>query len=101
MEINNLTVFPQDILKTDIKDFVSQKGKHYLNLDNITCFKIINVPDRLNQGKMTDDKLTFEEYALRDILHTQNAPFKLVDRNDTGFGLWQEGQCALIPLVEK
>ncbi len=69
-----------------MKEFVYKKGKHYLK--NIIFFKIINIPSRLNEGKMNDDKLTFEEYAIRDKLLAQNVPFKLVDHSGTGYGLW-------------
>ncbi len=89
----------KDLFLTDIKDFVYAKNKDYSSLKNIICFQIINVPSRLDECEMTDYKLEFEEYAIRYILHSQNVPFGLVDHNNTGFGLWQEGQ-ALIPLKE-
>ena len=65
-----------DILKDSIREFVKDKGKHYKQLKTLTGFSI-SIPDELKSVNMNDDKLTTEEYKIRDKLpyHT----FKLVD----------------------
>jgi hypothetical protein len=45
---------------------------------------------------MDDHKLTVEEYAIRDILHSQSALFKLFNHSGgrqfgNGYGLWSDG----------
>ena len=52
------------------------RGKHYKQLKTLTGFSI-SIPDELKSVNMNDDKLTTEEYKIRDKLpyHT----FKLVD----------------------
>jgi len=100
LEITDFSDPQQISLFEDMQEFVYAKGKHYPNLKNIIFFKIINVPSRLNEGKMNDRKLTFEEEAIEKILLTQNAPFKLVNhrgsgRFGNGHGLWGEGGSVL------
>ena len=97
-EITNFNEFPYDYTKEEITEFVyNKRGRPYNNRQIITGFSINDIPHKLNEGIMNDDKLTNEEYALRDVLLTFDAPFQLVAEPH---GLWSEGT-AIIALISK
>ena len=77
-----------------IKEFVYTKGKHYPTLEHVTTFIIPSIPDALTEDVMNDDKLTEEEYKIRDELRRKRFPFKLVQAQH---GLWSQ-ELALIAL---
>jgi len=95
-EIRDFRNFPNDYMKEEIQNFVYSKRKYYPSLKTITGFSIA-IPKRLNEGVMNDDKLTREEYAIRDALVEKEAPFKLVEAQH---GLWGEGT-AIIALEKR
>lgn len=86
-EITDFKNFPNDYMKEEIENFVYGKRKYYSSLKTIIGFSIA-IPQRLNEGIMNDNKLTKEEYSIRDALVEKEAPFKLVD---APHGLWGEG----------
>jgi hypothetical protein len=97
-EITNFNEFPYNYTKEQIIQFVyNKKGRPYNDKKIITGFSINDIPHKLNEGIMNDNKLTNEEYALRDLLLTFDAPFKLVTEPH---GLWSEG-VAIIALTSK
>ena len=93
-EIEDYSEFYEGLHKDDITEFVREKGGHYSTLKNIVGFSIKSIPHSLNEGKMNDDKLTYQEYSIRDQLATTRIPYNLVDAKH---GLWSEG-VALIAL---
>jgi len=95
-EIKDSDTFPNDYLKSEIQDFVHSKGGKYPTLTTLTGFSV-PVPSSFKEGEMTDEKITVEEYSIRDRLKFRKVPFILVTEPH---GLWSE-ESAIIALKKK
>ena len=83
-EIKDSDTFPNDYLKEEIQAFVHSKEGKYPTLTTLTGFSI-PVPSSFKEGEMTDEKITVEEYSIRDKLRSLKVPFRLVRAQH---GLW-------------